>query len=148
MFKKILSTVAPVLGGLIGGPMGSIATKAITSVLLPNASNPSDDELEIALKGASADQIAQIKRIDAEYKLELERINVDDRKNARQREVDTQDKTPRNIIYILTLGFFLTLLITYYYPTFTESIKFLTDTLCDVWLMAMGYLFGSLRSKK
>ena len=148
MLKKLLSTIAPVLGGLIGGPMGSAATKAIAGVLLPDDSNASSDELELALKGATPVQISEIKRLDAEYKLELARLEFDDRKNARQREVDTRDTTPRNITYILTLGFFITMLISYWHPSSSDLMKFLTDSLCDVWIMAMGYLFGTARIKK
>ena len=64
--KKILGTVAPFLGTMIGGPFGAAAGKLVGQVLLGNE-NASEAEIEKALAQATPEQLVELRRVDAEY---------------------------------------------------------------------------------
>ena len=92
-WKEILKTVAPKLGAAIGGPMGGIATKFIANKLLGNE-NASEEEISVAISGATPSDLARLKEIDHEYDVEVLRIQADDRADARA----IADKRPQMVL--------------------------------------------------
>lgn len=110
--KSLLRTVAPALGTAVGGPMGGVAARAISEQLLgkPDAS---ENEIERALLGASPEQLAELKKVEADFKaqmkqldVDLERIAADDRASARQREASVGGFAVPAIAAIVIVGFF------------------------------------------
>jgi len=92
-WKEILKTVAPKLGAAIGGPMGGIATKFIANKLLGNE-NASEEEISLAISGATPSDLARLKEIDHEYDVEVLRIQAGDRADARA----IADKRPQMVL--------------------------------------------------
>jgi len=113
--KQALTNIAPLLGNLIGGPLGGTAGQAVSKILL-GKSNASERELEKALNNISAEHTSKLKELDARYQTQLlslqldeKRLSVQDRDSARQRALACQDKVPAILAILMTLGFFATL---------------------------------------
>lgn len=147
MIKQLLSKVAPFLGSLIGGKFGEVAIKAISSVLLPHNENPSESLLEKALEKATPEQIFELERLNKETEVELAEIAFKDVDSARNMNIVKNDNTTRNITYILCFSFiiryFLTYFLAYHHIKLSPSDEFLTDVLCDSFLMSLAFYFGS-----
>jgi uncharacterized membrane protein (DUF485 family) len=110
--KDILGVVAPTLGTAIGGPFGGMAAKALSEALL-GKSDGSSGEMEKALASATPEQLASIKKVEADFKvqmkaldIDLEKIAADDRASARLREMSTKDKMPAILGFITLASFF------------------------------------------
>jgi len=110
--KSILRTVAPAIGTALGGPFGGMAAKAVSELLLgkPDATA---DELSAAIQNATPEQLAELKRIDNEFKInmrkldvDLEKIHSDDRNSARQREMLLRDNVPSLLAVLTMMAFF------------------------------------------
>lgn len=103
-WKALVRTVAPTLGAALGGPFGGAAVKFLADKFLGNP-DASEQDVAAAVLGASPEKLLEIKKLDNEFKIRMKeldidvfRIEVDDRKSARQREVSTGDVwTPRLI---------------------------------------------------
>lgn len=94
--------------------MGGVAARAVSEKLLgkPDAS---DSELERALLGASPEQLAELKKVEADFAaqmkqldVDLERIAADDRASARQRESAVGSTLTSTLALIIIVGFFAT----------------------------------------
>jgi len=141
MFKSIIKKVLPFIGGAIGGPIGAVATKAVASILLPDKENPTEDELANAYANATPVQLEKIKSV-----VSLAQIEADDRKNARDRQLKTNDSTPRNVTYIFCIAFIFKLFMPYVMPNAHIDAN-LTDVLCDGLMLCIGFFVGSRNNK-
>ena len=150
--KKVLRTVAPFLGSLVGGPLGGAAAKGLSEFLLGKP-NGSPKEIEQALFNATPQQLIELKKLDLKYKKDMAEIGVTeqeiaamDRDSARKREMKVRDHVPGTLAIVLTLGFFAALVGFAMYPI-QQGAKGLLDTMIGslgtVWIMAMTYYFGS-----
>jgi len=112
-WKAIIRGLAPSLATALGGPLAGIATKAISDGLLGKG-DASDEEIYKSLM--SPEGLAKLKDIENAFELkmkeldvDLERIAVDNTKNARQLAKDTSI-TPQVILSgVFISGFFLLL---------------------------------------
>lgn len=113
---NFLRKIAPFLSTALsfGGPVGTIAGKALTTVLGTTSSKPED--IAAALAGATPEQIAglqqaeqafqvQMKQLDIQSVDELEKMGNDDRASARQMQVQTKSYLPSILAIIVTAGF-------------------------------------------
>ena len=98
--KAILQTVAPTIGTAIGGPFGGMAAKALSELLLGKPDG-SEQELSTAIQNATPEQLAEIKKIENDFKLQMKKLDIDleaihqqDRDSARKRDMATGDKIP------------------------------------------------------
>ena len=71
-WKNTLAAIAPTLATAIGGPLAGGAVKFLSGKLLGDDANIQD--LEKLVTNASPDQLAEIKRLDNQFKLEMEKI--------------------------------------------------------------------------
>ena len=108
--KGILGAVAPTLGSALGGPMGGMAGKMIADAL-----GVKNDEKSIsqAIATATPEQLAEIKRIESTFKvqmkeldIDLERIHSQDRDSARRRQAEMGDHIPSVLAVMTLLSFF------------------------------------------
>lgn len=90
-WKKIVGSVAPVLGTALGGPLGGIAGKFIADGL-----GIEESKLQETIASASPDTMLKLKQLDnqfevrmAELDIDIEKINAQDRQSARQLAKDT-----------------------------------------------------------
>jgi len=150
--KKILGTVAPFLGTMIGGPFGAAAGKLVGQVLLGNE-DASEAEIEKALAQATPEQLVELRRVDADYKTKMAELGIDeqkiaamDRDSARQREMVTKDKIPAVLALLLTFGFFGVLAMMMLYPIQQGTqgvIEVMLGSLGTAWISVITYYFGS-----
>jgi hypothetical protein len=151
-FKNIVGAVAPVLGTALGGPMGGAAAKSIATALLgkPDAT---ETELEQAVKNATPEQLAQLKKLDHDFKirmeelgLDLERINQQAVADARAREIAVKDKIPAILAIGVTLGYFGVLGYILNFglpPNGGDALLVMLGALGGAWGAVITYYFGS-----
>ena len=151
-FGSLIGSVAPTLATALGGPLAGMATKALSQALLGNEDG-SDDDIQAALRTASPEQLASVKKIDADFRvqmksldIDLERIAVDDRKSARSMQTETRDWIPRLLAVSVTVGFFAILIymLVYGLPTTgNEALLLLLGALQTAWGGIIAFYFGS-----
>lgn len=155
-FKKILGTIAPFLGGLVGGPFGAAAGKVLGNFFLGDE-NASQESIEKALASASPEQLVQLRKIDAQTKEKYAQIGLDEKKiaaldvdSARKREMEIKDKTPAILCLVANLGFYgiLAWVCTHPLPAQTKDIvEIMIGTLLTQLGAATNYYFGGFLNK-
>jgi hypothetical protein len=154
-WKGLVSTVAPWVGAALGGPMGSAAVTVVADAL--GLSDKTEAAIKQAISGATPEQMLDLKKADQDFALkmqelgfanikDLEQIAAGDRDSARKREIEVKDKTPRNLAYAITLGFFgvLTFMMLKTVPTESRDIlNIMLGALGTSWTGVIAYYYGS-----
>lgn len=150
---QVLKTVAPTLATAALGPFGPLAAAAISMAL----GTPAGDAkaAEAALVNATPDQLLALKKSEQEFAVQMktlgieeEKLGFDDTANARAREMAVKDSTPSILAYGTTVGFFIALAALHFVPIPQENkatIYAMVSSLGTVWILQMGYYFGSSR---
>ena len=156
-FGPLIGSIAPTIATALGGPVAGMAVKAISGALFGHE-NASEDDIMAALANPNGDQLAALKKIDADFKvqmksldIDLERISAADRDSARNMEIQTRDWIPRVLAVGVTLGFFGIVGYILHYglpPTGGEALLMLIGTLGTAWTSVMGFYFGSSAGSK
>lgn|GEM_PF-1688733 len=124
-FLKVLGSVAPAVATAMGGPMAGVATKFVAGALLgkPDADT---EELQAAILSASPQDLVKLKKINADFELEMKRLDVDlqaiavdDRKSAR--ELAKADMKPQIWLSSVFICGYFALLWTLFSGTVTVS---------------------------
>ena len=109
-FLPFLKVAAPTLATAIGGPLGGLAAKALSSL------GSSESEVEKALSEQSPETLVALRQIEADLKktlsdneIDLERISADDRASARKRYAEMNDWMP-GVLATAAAATFFTLL--------------------------------------
>ncbi len=148
-WKKIVASVAPMLGAALGGPLGGMAGTVLGNLLGVDPSDPK--ALEKAVLTAPLEKLEEIRKADADFKLQmeklgfeneqaLERLAKEDRDSARKREVDTGDNlTPRVLAALIVSGFLFCI-----YWAISGRVQGLHD---PVAVGFIGTLFGYVSAK-
>lgn len=110
--KKILGNIGCAALGTIAPPFGGMASNLIKEAL-GLEETASEQQVSTALQNATPDQVAKLKQIDNQFKIDMEKLGVDvlkidqaDRDSARNMQVQTKSKIPATISIFITLGFF------------------------------------------
>jgi len=153
----LLGQVAPTIATALGGPLAGLAAKTLSTVLL-GKEDGSEAEIAKALQGASPDQLAAIKKIDADFKtrmaeleIDLERIVAGDRDSARKREVALGDHTPKILAAAITIGFFGILFWMFVHgvpKNGNEALLLMLGALQTAFTGVIAYYFGSSAGSK
>ena len=154
-WKSIVGSVAPTIATALGGPLAGMAVSAVSQAVLgkPDASETDvasaiakekDPQILVKLKEAEFAFAAKMTELD----IDIEKISAEDRASARAREIAVRDKTPRNLAYFYTIGYFVILaLIVCQGDKIPENVKDLINILLGILSAAqMGivtYYFGS-----
>jgi len=108
IIKNLIGAVAPTIGTALGGPMGNMAANMIAETL---GCEPTPKKIEQAVQQATPEQLAEIKKIDADFEVKMKELDVDlyaletkDIQDARGKF--SKDWTTR-IMGIATLGGFM-----------------------------------------
>ena len=151
-FGPLLGSVAPSIATALGGPLAGMATKALSQALL-GSEDGSEDDLQTALRSASPEQLATVKKIDADFRvqmksldIDLEALAVDDRKSAREMQKEVKDWIPRALAVSVTLGYFSIIgyVLAMGLPlNGSEVLLMLLGTLSAGWTGVMAFYFGS-----
>ena len=108
----ILARVAPTLATAIGGPLAGTAVQFLETALgLAPGSGPA--AVSAALITATPDQLAAVQKAGNDFAIRMreldisvEKLDYDDRANARQRETVVKDSTPARLAYFVVFGAF------------------------------------------
>ncbi len=157
-WKALVKTIAPSIGTALGGPLGGIAGTALSRALGVSEDTYKDEAaMATVIQGASPDQLLSLKRADQDFALQMQKlgfenvealaaISAGDRANARAREIQTQDWTPRLLGLLITVGFFglLSYLLRFEPPAGSRDIlNIMLGSLGSAWIGVVTYYFGS-----
>lgn len=157
-WKALVKSIAPAIGTALGGPLGGIAGLALTKALgMPDDAAKDDNTLAAAVQGANPDQLLALKKADQDFAVQMQKLGFEnlealeaiaagDRANAREREIKTQDWTPKVLGLAITLGFFglLYYLLKHEPPTGSRDIlNIMLGSLGSAWIGVVTYYFGS-----
>lgn len=156
-YDRVLPTiavVAPTVAGALGGPLASMATNAVLEALGVSSTDEAQKAIanlnpEVAAKMRAADQ--QFIQSMEQMGLDLKKIEAADRASARQREIDTKDKTPAIMAYVIALGFFscIALLAFREIPLENkEAFYIILGALSAAFAQIINYYYGSSTSSK
>jgi hypothetical protein len=156
-WKGLLGGIAPVLAKALVNPgAGAAAAVGALSKALLGHEHATEPEIAAAIAGATPEQIAKIQDAEREFSLKLidsavalERIEADDRSNARKREIDTHDWTPRTIAIAIMVAFFslLAMMLTREIPRANErAFDIMLGMLASGVTTVLTYYFGSSSS--
>ena len=156
-FGPLLGQVAPSIATALGGPLAGVAVRTLSNALFGHE-DASEEQVSEALSNATPDQLAAIKKIDADFKvqmkaldIDLERIAAGDRDSARQMQQNTKDSTPKILAYFITFGFFgaLVWILVFGLPqTGTEVLLMMLGSLSTSWTGVMQFYYGSSLGSK
>lgn len=151
-FGPLVSSVAPTIATALGGPVAGMAVKALSNALLGHADG-TEDEINAALANPTADQLAALKKIDADFKvqmksldIDLERIAASDRDSARNYAILTHDLTPRILAVIVVVAWGCVqwfMLHNVIESSMRELIARVLGTLDGALMLVLSYYFGS-----
>ena len=156
-FGPLLGQVAPSIATALGGPLAGVAVRTLSNALFGHE-DASEQQVSEALSNATPDQLAAIKKIDADFKvqmkaldIDLERIAAGDRDSARQMQQNTKDSTPKILAYFITFGFFgaLVWILVFGLPqTGLEVILMMLGSLSSSWTGVVQFYYGSSAGSK
>jgi hypothetical protein len=156
-FGPLLGQLAPSIATALGGPLAGVAVKTLSNALFGHEDG-TEEQISEAMASATPDQLAAIKKIDADFKvqmksldIDLERIAAGDRDSARQMQRETKDWTPKVLAYFITLGFFAALvwIMVFGIPqTGTEVLLMMLGSLSTSWTGVVQFYYGSSAGSK
>lgn len=151
-WKSIIKGIAPTLATALGGPLAGAAVSKLGSVLL-GKDNAKEEEIAAALATASPEMLLKLKEAEIAFSkqmgdlgIDLEKLEVQDRDSARQRQVAMKDWTPNILGVILLAGYFgiqIFLLIHGVPTTGADIILRSLGTLDAITMTVVAFFFGS-----
>lgn len=152
-WKSILGAVAPTLATALGGPVAGVAVKFLAGELLGDEA-ASIEDVEAAVVGASPEQLAKLKSIDADFKVQMEKIGVDvfkleveDKGNARKHNKDSNMPAVLSIaLTLFIVGIVCALFLTEPPAGAREVLFMLLGVVIKEWSNSMHYWYGTTRS--
>lgn len=158
-WKGAIGKVAPWLAATLGGPAAGVGVDVLCKALgmEPSPENAKKiaeqaaagsltGEQYLALKKAESDCELRMKELDYASLKDLESLAVDDRKDARNREIQLRDRMPAVLAVIVTLGFFglLFYLMKWAPPESNKDVlNIMLGSLGTAWISVVSYYFGS-----
>lgn len=155
-FGPLLGSVAPTIATALGGPVAGMAVKAISNALFGHQDGTEDD-IMTALANPSGDQLAALKKIDADFKvqmksldIDLERIAASDRDSARQMATNTRSIIPAFLAAIIIGGFaaIIAMRVAGFEVSSDPMVNDLVTTLRDGVMLVLSFYFGSSSSSQ
>jgi hypothetical protein len=143
-----LKTIAPTIATALGGPLAGLAIEAVSKAI---GIDPKDVQSTISEGKLSADQIMLLKQAEVqmaaraqEMGLDFAKLNVEDRKSAREMQAETRSYIPAILSITVTLGFF-GILIGMMTETFktSDALMLMLGSLGTAWTGIIAFYFGS-----
>jgi len=151
-FGPLIGSVAPTIATALGGPVAGMAVKALSGALFGHE-NGTDEDIQTALANPSADQLTALKKIDADFKVQMKSLDIDlekiaasDRDSARQMAINTHDWTPRILAVIIVVAWGSVqwfLLHNIVDASMRELVARVLGTLDGALMLVLSYYFGS-----
>ena len=144
-----LKQIAPTIATALGGPRAGMAVSAISKAIGVDEEKVGD---LIAGNKLSAEQIAQVKLAEIELQkqaqelgLNFEKLEVEDRKSARDMQSATRSMMPPLLASAVTLGFFSIMVMMFFnkIDSNNPAILMMLGSLGTAWTGIIAYYFGS-----
>ena len=144
-----LKQVAPTIATALGGPLAGLAVSAVSKAM---GIDEADVNETIKTGKLTAEQIASIKQAEIELQksaqelgLNFEQLAVEDRKSAREMQVQTKSYIPATLAVVVTLGFFgiLYMLMAGKIMPGSEALMIMLGSLGTAWTGIIAFYFGS-----
>ena len=145
-WKGLLGGIAPTIATAIGGPFAGTAVKFLAGELLGDE-NATEEELALAIQGATPEQLAQIKKVDYDFKTKMRELGIREKELAYQdtasaREMATKTTlVPQIVLSALFIGGYFILV----FILFSGQIT-IDDSIRDMSNILIGVLTGSFPS--
>jgi hypothetical protein len=144
-----LKQIAPTIATAMGGPLAGMAVSAISKAI-----GVDEDKVGDLIKDnkLTAEQIAQVKVAEIELQkqaqelgLNFAKLEVDDRKSAREMQAATRSIVPPALAAIVTVGFFgiLVMMLLGKVDSNNPAILMMLGSLGTAWTGIIAYYFGS-----
>lgn len=137
--------VAPLLGAVLGSPAAGIGVSLLADAFGLSSENVGALKLAMQTDPEANERLA---RIEATHAIALQKLagadyatEVDDRKNAREREISLHDHVPFILAMIFIVIYALVQFTAVFYPTPGEDL--ISARVQDIMVMIIGYFFGS-----
>jgi hypothetical protein len=144
-----LKQIAPTIATAMGGPLAGMAVSAISKAIGVDPEKVGD---LISSNKLSAEQIAQVKIAEIELQkqaqelgLNFEKLEVEDRKSARDMQSITKSIMPPLLAGAVTIGFF-SIMVMMFFNKLDDSnpaILMMLGSLGTAWTGIIAYYFGS-----
>ena len=144
-----LKQIAPTIATAMGGPLAGMAVSAISKAIGVDPDKVSD---LISNNKLSAEQIAQVKIAEIELQkqaqelgLNFEKLEVEDRKSARDMQSATRSRMPPILAGAVTIGFFAIMVLMFFnkVDSSNPAILMMLGSLGTAWTGIIAYYFGS-----
>jgi len=144
-----LKQIAPTIATAMGGPLAGMAVSAISKAIGVDPDKVGD---LISSNKLTADQIAQVKIAEIELQkqaqelgLNFEKLEVEDRKSARDMQATTRSMMPPLLAGLVTIGFFSIMVMMFFnkIDSGNPAILMMLGSLGTAWTGIIAYYFGS-----
>ena len=144
-----LKQIAPTIATAMGGPLAGMAVSAISKAIGVDPEKVGD---LISSNKLTADQIAQVKIAEIELQkqaqelgLNFEKLEVEDRKSARDMQSKTRSLMPPILAGTVTIGFFGIMVMMFIgkVDSSNPAILMMLGSLGTAWTGIIAYYFGS-----
>lgn len=156
-WRGALQAVAPTVATMLGGPMAGLAATVVGRILLGKGddtpTSAAEAQAAIAAAVATPEGLAKLREaeariieLQANLQIELGRQAMEDRKDARAREVAVRDATPRILAALATFAWLAMMCALYLMPVPEGNREMLVramGTMDALLLLAWNYYFGS-----
>ena len=153
-WEAVVRTIAPTIATALGGPLAGLGVKAISEAVFGHQDG-TEEEISLAVQGATPEILAAIKAKDQEFKMTMEKLGIDllkldyeDAASARKRQMAVQDITPDALAYLLLTSFIGALMTLFWVtvPVGNEKLIYtMLGSLGTLTIAAMAYFHGSSR---
>jgi hypothetical protein len=144
-----LKQIAPTIATALGGPLAGMAVSAISKAV---GVEPDQVQDMISTNKLTADQVAQIKIAEIELAkqaqelgLNFAKLEVEDRKSAREMQAATRSWMPPILAGSVTIGFFGIMIMMFFQQIDSNNpaILMMLGSLGTAWTGIIAYYFGS-----
>ncbi|QOR55299.1 MAG: hypothetical protein SHS37scaffold220_68 [Phage 67_12] len=168
-FKTAISSIAPTLATMLGGPLAGTAVTALESALGLDPGAGADGITKAVAAGMTPEQISQVRAADQAHAERLKQMDIDvvkmnddfeqaqektaadDRDSARKLQIANHSRVPAVLTAFLTTAF-VGIILARMFGAFTakDAADPLTNQMIGqlgmVWLASCTYWFGTTRS--
>lgn len=156
-WKDLVSSVAPTLAGMLGGPLAGVAVSMLAEKLLDDP-QATEEDIAASLTTARVGDLNKLKSLEKDVRLQLRELGIrenqiiyDDKADARARHKQLRDKMPGILAILLTLGFFGVLgamIFGHADPANESVLQVMLGSLSTAWIGSMQFFFGTTQSSR
>jgi len=157
-WQELVKSVAPMIGTALGGPFAGMATKWLAGKLLGDE-NADAAALEAAITSASPETFTRLRELDNEFRLEMNRIGLEEKQLEAGDRANARDLAKVNMIpHIVISGIYVVAFSVVLFVVFANQLAmsqmqerimmYLLGILSAGLLQIMNFWFGSSSGSK